>query len=363
MIQNEYLNVYDLTLKVKSPVFVGSGAVTQKFEYIYDNKQSEVAFIDNNKLFGLLVSTGKTDEYEKYVLNSSRQDLYSFLKTVCGYSEKQIQSLCRYRVSAKDALDENHSFKEIHSFMRNPNGQAYIPGSSLKGALRTVILFSLIRKDGKKGDRSEFRKDTTPFPEGKYLHTLKCKLDRTGKPTDDPINSIMRGVSVSDSDTIPDSAMILAKKVDVKENGATNSVGTVVRESGRPGTEIHFKLTLDRSILKDTITAQTIMENIREFDEFYKQTYLDYFDKPENDMDIPLHNSIVFGGGTGFFAKTLDYVYLNENDAVDYVAYYMSRTFKKHYHENDTDISPHTLKYTLIRDSFYQLGICEVVLS
>ena len=360
----DHLEVYDLTLEVKSPLFIGSGADIQKFEYILSG--NTVSFIDNDKLFALLIKTGKIDAYEKFILSSSSNyNMYAFLKNSCGYTEAQIDSVCRYRVSAGDAMDRDHSLKEIKGFMRNNAGKAYVPGSSIKGAIRTCMLADMILKSGRKGSKEELADRRAVIPEGRYLNTLSNKVDKaTGIRKDDPVNSIMRGISVSDSEIIPDSDMILIQKIDVNVEGDGKPLN-LVREAVKPGAKIRFRLTLDTSILKGKISAGSILKNIDDFDEFYYNNFIMKFDEVPGEVHVPLKNSLILGGGSGFFSKTLDYEYLSFDDALELVTDIMKSGFRNHKHENDIrkGISPHTLKYTKYKGGLYQMGICEVSIS
>ena len=78
----------------------------------------------------------------------------------------------------------------------------------------------------------------------------------------------------------------------------------------RPGTEIRFKLTLDYSVLPEEYSADTLMKMIGEFDAYYQRTYLSRFTPPYDAHPVSYKNSLILGGGAGFFAKTLAYPYL-----------------------------------------------------
>lgn len=105
--------------------------------------------------------------------------------------------------------------------MRDSRQRVYVPGSSVKGALRTVILSALIAQE-KKGSR--------------------------------PDRSILRDLSVSDSEVVPDAAMILSGKSDVNTRGEEKKL-PLCRECIRPGTELRFRLTLDHSVLPEVFSA------------------------------------------------------------------------------------------------------------
>ena len=181
---------------------------------------------------------------------------------------------------------------------------------------------------------------------------------------DDAVNSILRGLSISDSLPVSDTCMILAGKTDADPNGQTHRIN-LCRECIRPGTKLHFKLTLDQSVLHQKITAEGLMRSIRTFDSFYEKTYLCHFTAPRHAAEVSYDNTLFLGGGVGFFSKTLTYPYLGEKDGLQAAINELNRSFRKHRHEEDRvdGISPRTIKYALYEGELYPYGLCEVKLS
>ena len=245
MTKTEHLSVYDLVLTARGPVFVGSGKTCAKTDYLFDPEAGTVRMIDTQALFAWLIRNDLTDRYERFIL-SGGTDFARFLDD-CGAGEEERSALCLYSVDAADALDGSLSLKELHTFMRDSRQRAYIPGGSVKGALRTAILADrmLGEKRGRWPDnklkKNEQAKQMRTL-EGEYLNTLPLK-NKYGKIDNDPVNSILRGVSISDSEPIPDGDLILVGKYDADETGAVHKLN-LCRECVRPGTKLRFKLTL-----------------------------------------------------------------------------------------------------------------------
>lgn len=369
MIREEHLEVYELTLTAKAPVFIGSGKSYVKKEYVFlkpnDGRvQSEqVVLMDEKKLFPMLLERGLVDKYERFMLGSET-NLYRFLTSECGLKLSDIKAASRYVISASDALDSRHSLKEIYAFVRNAEGRVYVPGSSVKGALRTILLTDMLLRE--KLPRSEAEKKEKSIPEGKYLHTLKLKTDRYGAAEDDPTNSILRGLSISDSLPIDDSAMMLGGKIDADINGNTHKIN-LCRECIKPGTKLRFKLTLDQSVLKGRISAESIAAAIRSFDKYYEGTYLSCFRTPRDAAVLSYDNVLLLGGGAGFLSKTLTYPYLGKRDGLrrSIEVFGSSRTAKNHHHEDDEacGISPRSMKYVSYGGKLYPYGLCEVTIT
>lgn len=349
MKQLGHLQEYTLTLTTKAPVFVGSGVVYGKMDYIFDAVRKTVSFIDQTQFFQLLIDRDLIDKYESFILNKRPSDtIQYFLKNICKLDAKTINSLIVNRVSAADALDE-----EIQAFIRRADGRAYIPGSSLKGCLRTVLLTNMLLRDSNKVYPINIKK-----LESKYLHTLQIK-----KKQPDMVNSVMRGISISDSEPIDEKNMILASKIDSFPDGFKNRIN-VVRQCVAPETKITFRLTLDQNILSGANILTELREAIRAFDAFYIREYNSYFAIKKEFEDLFRDDFIVLGGGSGFFAKNLIYPFYapNHAKAVKTVSQSMQQ---KHKHEKDIEygISPHTFKITEFDRFAYPIGLCQVTIQ
>lgn len=216
----EQLQQYELILTVRSPLFVGSGQSYQSTEYIYDRRSNRVSVLHRNRFIRFLVENNLADSYERFILGGST-NLHSFLRQECGLDEAGIRELCVYDLPAGDALDAEHSLKNIQAFMRDNAFRPYVPGSSVKGALRTVLLYRAMQEQGILGTRNwrDYSKEDG-IPEREYLNTLRFSGDHNGKTRLDAVSSLLRGVLVSDSEPIPDSAMTLTGKRDAAFGGA-----------------------------------------------------------------------------------------------------------------------------------------------
>ncbi|MDD5859319.1 MAG: type III-A CRISPR-associated RAMP protein Csm5 [Eubacteriales bacterium] len=367
MIQSGHLKTYDLTLETVGPVHIGTGEKAAKSNYLYDKTHQIISMLNSDKLIEAVIAHDKVDEYEQGIVQSQFDDpdgLYKFLVHTCGLKGREIQELVLYNCDAGAALDENHNLKNITQFIRREDGKAYIPGSSLKGALRTVILFHLMKEKyllgtGDPSDEDDFEKS--------LVNTLHLKTNHFGNVlTKDAVNSVMRGLSVSDSEAIPNRQMTLCNKIDIHAGKqAEESKPNVCRECVKPGTEIHFALTMDQSILKHTdIRAEAFYSYLDDFMNYYHEQYESHFQLP--DGGVYGSHLLFLGGGSGFFSKTLTYPYYGD-EALNIVIRAMrkSKTARKHHHENDEGlgISPRTMKYTEWGGRRYPFGLCKVTIE
>lgn len=349
-----HLETYRVKLRTIGPVFVGSGHKYGKSDYLFDAKNRTVSIVRKDVLMEWLIDNRKVDAYEREFLRPGGQNLEQFLRKVCMFPQDR-KKLIRYTIDVGGTLREGTSLKEIDAFIRNSAGQAYIPGSSLKGALRTAILFEKIRAFGR---LPGIKNDPKQFPEEPYLHTLGLTRQK-----EDAINSLMRGISVADSAPIPDTDLTLVQKVDLRKDGQEQRPN-LVRECVRPDREVVFSLTLDRSILRDALSARDILKAISDFYTYYRSEFSARF--PEEDPDAPASGSCLFlGGGSGFFNKTLIYPYLGYEQALPEVVWHMCKSFPNHHHEKDASagISPHCMKFGASNGELHEFGLCEVSLT
>lgn len=359
MNKTEHLETYRLTVTTRAPLFIGSGKSCAKTDYVLSPDRTEVLFLDQQKLFCVLANGNLADRYESFILNGGT-DMYRFLTEKCRLPWKEVEQLAQYRVRSKDALDQRHSLKNIQLCNRDGFGRPYVPGSSIKGAFRTAFLFDKIYADNQKEPKpNELTDKKSAVNEAKYINTLKYVNDRKDITRGKMVSSIFRGIQISDSMPIDQKNMMLSDKIDVLPDRTENKLN-VCRECVCPNTEIVFALTLDRSVVGNAVTLQSLLNALKNFIEYYADKYLHAWDD-----DIPSkdrNHYILLGGGVGFFSKTLTYP-LYGDDAVTLVREFMANAFKRHGHGRDLErygISPHTMKYTRYKDQLYQMGLCEV---
>lgn len=269
-------------------------------------------------------------------------------------TEQEVDSFTRYHIRCGQGLENGRSLKEIWMFCRDHYGRPYIPGSSLKGALRTAILTGLLLQK----NYLQVNDKNAKKLEQAYLNTLKVTED----PKDEQ-NSILRGLSVSDSEIISSDDMVLCGKWDLTPSGKRKQL-SLVRECVRAGVKIRSRITIDRSIWKDR-DLKFLEQCIQAFGKHYKATYLPYYSNYKG-CEIPADNQmLVIGGGSGYFSKNIVYAALGKDkhaQAVKLVSSVMKKQFPRHYHDKDEQvgISPQNLKCTYYNQNFYHYGVCSV---
>ena len=372
------LKTYKATLTAKGPVFVGDGKDFSKKEYIIAKDKDKVNILNMNKFYGFLYKKKLANSFEKFMLDKNQKNLSTYLKDNNLFNDALKFVWYSLNLDTRD-------FKglEIKTFIKDSYGNPYIPGSSLKGAIRTVLATAHIAEN--ETQREQFRQNLlNELPDktsrNRYLQNaakhienkIFRKLNRENTKPDDAVNDIMQGVIVGDSEPLSISNLTLSQKLDLRLDGKKNKLN-ILRESLKPGTKIVFPLTIDEDICK--YTEADILEAIYKFDELYNDNFLKKF----NDMDILRADKpqIFMGGGAGFVGKTLVYPIMGRKDGLDAVIQILNSTVKNnnskkggkkpksnskeppHSQDKKLGISPRALKCAEYDGQLLQMGLCE----
>lgn len=360
MTQEGHLQVFDLTMETRGPLFIGCGKSYTKKEYLFDPRANTVSFLDERRFFSYMARHGLADAYESFILDGMSKNLLSFLQNTCKLPQSEINGLVRCRIDAGDALDDSHTLKEIRRFIRNGSGQIYVPGSSIKGALRTVLLTDMILQSPPAHPSADLPFDQHASFEDAYFHTLSLKKNKAQQVmVSNPLNSLLQGVRISDSVPLADRDLCLTRKIDEFPDGTYNAIN-ICRECVKPGVRICCKLTLDQSVLRGSITEDSIRKAIADFSEFYQKSVLLHYPKAGNQMNS---KTILLGGGAGFQSKTVVGPYYGE-EALNLTSRILKQRFSRHFHEKDPagGVSPRALKQTDFNNASYPYGVCEVTI-
>ena len=144
MINSNYLERYIITIETLGPLYIGSGHEIGKKDWILNRRDNTAYIIDEIKLFNYLRNNNLLSSFEKFMLSNARGGLFEWAK------ENKIINDIIYQTS-KYSLDcENiaqvNKVRGIQTFIKDGYGKPYIPGSSIKGAIRNVLLSQSIEK-------------------------------------------------------------------------------------------------------------------------------------------------------------------------------------------------------------------------
>lgn len=271
------MKTYQIQLTVQGPVFIGDNRILRKTEYIL-NKKEHKAFIPNPKsLIKYLKKVNRLNEFKKYISNNPRS-LENFFKMNGLFEiEKNVDGeTIVYNESTKH--ENIGTLNDIHRFVRNGNSEVYVPGSSVKGAFKTILV--------------------------NHPRMLMYKESGTGKEKN--VDLLFRYLSFSDSEIISPSNLEIYQKIDL---GKKENYLSVYRECLKPGTIIKLNMTvydefpLNIEQIKEAIQLNMQNYELKWFNEMLKldaaKKLANSHQTIKNQCDIQFY----LGGGVGVIDK------------------------------------------------------------
>ena len=375
-----------------SPVFIGGGKELNKKEYIYDRNNGNVQLVDFRRLYEGLQSRQLVDAFESYLMEDAyannpdnrnqgrpqrgNRELIEFLRDN-RVPEAAYKTWYMGSVKVADKSMNLRSAKSIQMFMRDAQNRPYIPGSSFKGMLRTVLegRYFLAHRDeadevagavmgAEKKKRNWYLAEEDKEIDVRAMHREIFEVC-SGNPRRslaDQNNDMLRGLLMADSGPIGLEDMCICEKIDVSVRGEERRIGTF-RECVKPGVVIRMPITIDTRVCE--FRVGDILAAMEAFNRNYILQFAGKFK-----AEAPTRgNATTFylGGGAGYLSKTVTYGIMHGPEAVRVTAEIIDATLgdrarREHRHSRDpvTGVSPHTLKCTRYQGRLCQMGACCV---
>lgn len=370
-----YLVNYNLTILTVAPVFIGNGKIFNKKEYLIDKESGTVKFIDVNKMYEGMQRLHKEARFEGYLLGNSRnRELSGFLSDQGIGPEtykKWILREIEIGDSKESSIFENNAIN-INEFIKGPDGRPYIPGSSVKGMLRTIFETEYYLDHPEKAEQALSNIETADYSrDSKALDNADRDLavdafhrdfyrdDKGQKKIEDIKNDMLRGLVIGDSQPLAWDNLCLCEKIDLGTEGNRNKPH-VMRECLKPRVEFTVPITIDKRIYSRT--ANDLLESVKKFYANYQSAFIEKFPNPPK---VNGNSTTMFlGGGAGYPSKTVMYALTEGYRAHQIISRMISRKAPRaHGHSKDVSygVSPHMLKCTRYKGKDYQMGACCIV--
>lgn len=296
----DYIKKYDFDIETVTPVHIGSGDSYLSSECLFSGR--DYKRIDISKYFRLLIKDNP-DEQEEFIKNLSENKFIP--KDLPGdytkyYISKQFQD---------DDFKNNNEIKENIKVFNKP----YIPGSSIKGAIRTALLYNSFKDedidklfvDGKSNDtliKSYFsvedsaQKDILRFLQIKDSTTIdKPLLYKVFKRKPKKKGGFVKGIPVYLESIYLENATLSSSLITTYDDKTFNTMGFDSEK-----TEM-LKLKNIKTAINN-FTNDLIQHEIQ----FCKDNKLfdlkKFYENLDNDEDAPL---LKIGHGSGFLATTI----------------------------------------------------------
>ena len=285
---------YRLEFETAGPVHIGNGSQYGKKDYYAIG--NDIVVLDTRKFVSLL-DKQKIDLYCSFLENNNAK-LQDFLQKNPDMKKLAVQSVA-YKVNSPLATARRGSiqYHDVWEFVKDPYGNPYVPGSSVKGMLRTAILLNMLLDDESYRELYDAAIEQRPKNVKKPDAGIMKRAFFRERPTLEVANDIMKYVSVSDSAPLSTSDLVFAKKYDKFSKYDTadhkHDMGKltqyegnaldVYRESLRPGVKVSVGVSIDERIDGYlggiTLDAQGITAVLQRAFDFYSECFLSHFEQ------------------------------------------------------------------------------------
>lgn len=234
--------IYDLTITLLTPLHIGDGdTLFGNFDFAIHNRQTWV--IDPEGFAGSLLDTD--DQRFNQILSGTPLPQ---LLTPQDYDPASPM----FRYVLPGVPHRGDTGVEIRSHIKNVYDQPYIPGSSLKGALRTCIFREAFRQKNQPLDVTRLNRSRNWAAQSLENELLSSTAPNRGQS---PNYSLLRALQVADSDPVEAQALVLAQ---AKVFGVGNVKASINVECLRPDTVLKTTLTIDEYLFTDSQASQKL---------------------------------------------------------------------------------------------------------
>lgn len=376
---------YELTCI--SPIHIGNGELLKQYEYIFtkDRNQQRVYFLDKAKWMAFLVRHDLIDDYAQSVF-SGKLNLYGWLQSQrIGSLSAIIREVCNASADVYLVRERQQRVNDISRQVKTPDGIPYIPGSTLKGAIRSAILFHDIRQHPeaylpfwdrikaamKAREKDKYDKQMVHLAQNIERQAFTRLKQQKNRP-DDALQSVMKGLSISDAMLVGhERDTVILQKYDVSAisgEGLNGHPLALFRECIPAGRKFRFSMTLDKDIARliGITSLDDVWQWVRDYLAFGLAQERGVFGHEyKGEFEESKLADIRLGGGTGFLSKTVYYALAPKKDGQSVLAEFFdkvlfTRNGGHHHSIKDDRLTPRTLKLAWADNDRWILGLAAV---
>ena len=244
-------------IEVISPVHIGSGGTISPIEYVVEDNFYRV---DMDRLF----------EDERFdtdgFIEDAKAGAFYLGRFAPGVAKEHVRYALDISESARTNLQQLigrlSRSSEVREHIKTKD-EAYIPGSSVKGAIRTAILWWVLKNDADRFDRAK-----------KHLNSLVRSRGRVDKKrVDDEIEKLVFGADPTEDILkalqVSDTSAVNVKELRIEE---VRTLTTTPRghnwkgfytyvEALKPGTKLALETKIDEFLLEEDAASELHFEN------------------------------------------------------------------------------------------------------
>ena len=221
---------FDMTIEVLSPVHIGDGTeLLREYDYIVRNGRTWV--INQEKLLGELVT--EDGKHEDKLLSAPPSEFIG--DTDFQISLDDPKSVFHYTMQGEPTN------RPIKSHIKTMYRQPYLPGSSIKGMLRTILIWGIYTANKQRPDLRKLKRSRS-------WAAQPLEQDIFGR---NPNYDLLRAMRVSDSEpaTLTDMAVLPVSVFPTAKDGSRGVVVDV--EAIRPNVQFTTRVMIEEFGFKD----------------------------------------------------------------------------------------------------------------
>lgn len=237
-------------LKTLTPVHIGSGReLARDVEFLQWN--NEIGVIDEKKTLEII---GEENIGTWVAIIESQEPLLNYLTTI--KKNLKLMDVCKYTMPLyANKYSQTRTLKEQ---LRNGTGKPYIPGSSIKGAIRTALLNIFLEKLQRNWREDELKNKRGNFSDKAVQSIIFGK---------DPNHDFMRFLKTGDALFSNDSMIVLSVLSLNYLNGQTKRDEKLLQltETIEYDFDTEFRMKLDLDLWQKNIEFGIIRKEIPDF--------------------------------------------------------------------------------------------------
>lgn len=300
--ENQYRR-FKFTMRTLAPVHIGSGETYSSREFIYVPKEGKIPakfyFPDMRQFYQEMCKYNLDKRFEQFLLEPRNHKNGNRLNEFLSDNNISIGDFGGYSISAT-GLEKSSTtpgkLNDISQMIRDGFGNPYVPGSSLKGAIRTILMNTHWKNKNFKG------KGKRGPIENKRVIPWGSSRDK-----EQQVDDIFNEIRVSDSQPISNGDLIIVQKWDYSVDKNKVTALPLYRESIAPFKEVTFTITTSSQRAYQLIyqLGQLSQEHYKGYKKFFLEEIRDGKVLPKDYIQDNIQYPIYLGSGSGAWTKTV----------------------------------------------------------
>lgn len=355
-----FLEVHELFLTTGGPLFVGDGRILDARHWV---RSGDVLQLLDPEIFGArLLAQGLLPTWQAHqAAGGTAADFLEGHPDLGDISDLTARSI---------PLHEGAPVDRLRTFLRRPDGCPYVPGSTVKGALRNVLMVYFLnempeteREKWRNRLRQAFNAEAPTAFGGEMralqqavLHTLHLQTRRVSST----LNDLMRAISIADSDSLPPDATLATTVRRVHQDGEERKAEAY--EVLPPDLRVRLTLRIDIPLMNRAGLMLTLLNEALQLAQLMQERV--FWEKIHTPRRAPVDLRDLYlylGGGAGFVNKTLLYALFDQAEARDLTNALLAQT-PGYDPAFGGSVAPYTRPTVLFKGISHDMGKCRITI-